>query len=233
MPFSFAFLVYLTQTHKHTHTHTYLGLGWLPLKKPRLERAGCVDGVLACQLLVRGCERTLTEPWQRYLTSWLLWFATRHQQHWSAHQSLHFTSHTTGHLHYKPARTSRWLSLNGTYSILWSHKYGYTWIWIIYHIYRRLAAGATYLYRIRHINYNSDKKTILYTGKSYALQISSQRNFSCDVLLVRMYTGLCRRLLTVWRVKNPSSFPITGTGDIDSPKSLTTVPVAKVTLSVP
>lgn len=147
--------------------------------------------------------------------------------------SLHFTSHTTGHLHYKPARTSRWLSLNGTYSILWSHKYGYTWIWIIYHIYRRLAAGATYLYRIRHINYNSDKKTILYTGKSYALQISSQRNFSCDVLLVRMYTGLCRRFLTVWRVKNPSSFPITGTGDIDSPKSLTTVPVAKVTLSVP
>jgi hypothetical protein len=31
-----------------------------------------------------------------------------------------------------------------------------------------------------------------------------------------MYTGLWRRLLTVWRVKNPSSFPITGTGDIDS-----------------
>ena len=99
MPFSFAFLVNLD-----THTHTYLGLGWLSLKKPRLERAGCVDGVLACQLLVRGCERTLTEPWQRYLTSRLLWFATRHQQHWSAHQSLHFTSHTTGHLHYKPAR---------------------------------------------------------------------------------------------------------------------------------
>lgn len=76
-------------------------------------------------------------------------------------------------------------------------------------------------------------KILRFTDVSRWYLTSSQRNFSCDVLLVYMYTGLCRRLLTVWRVKNPSSFPITDTGDIDSPKSITTVPVAEVTLSVP
>ena len=52
--------------------------------------------------------------------------------------------------------TRRWLSLNGTYSILWSHKYGYTWITIIYHFYRQLAAGATNL--IQNIPYKLQQR---------------------------------------------------------------------------
>jgi len=165
MPFSFAFPVNL-HTHTHTHTWDWDGCRWR-------SRAWKELGVsMVCWRVSCWCGG-VKEPWRNHGSDILRrdFCGLPLAISCTGLHTNHFTSHTTGHLHYKPARTSRWLSLNGTYSILWSHKYGYIWIWIIYHFYRRLAAGATYLYRICHINYNSDKKTILYTGKSYALEM--------------------------------------------------------------
>jgi hypothetical protein len=67
------------------HAQMYLWLRWLAMQKTRMERARCVDGVLACQLLMLRCERTLAKPWQRDLTPRFLWLARCHCYHSPSH----------------------------------------------------------------------------------------------------------------------------------------------------